>query len=158
MLTLLAKHSRFDISLRARGDTYVDDHHTAEDIGIVFGKALSDALGDRAGISRYGHMILPMDESLILASVDISGRAFLSLELGELPLKIGTFDTELIREFWLSVTRTAGITLHIRKIAGENAHHIVEGAFKAAARALRSAVSYDAALAGEIPSSKGVLL
>jgi len=158
MLTLLAKHSRFDITLRAKGDIFVDDHHTAEDIGIVFGKAVSDALGNRAGIARYGDCILPMDESLILAAVDISGRGFLSLRLGDLPLKIGTFDTELIGEFWLSFARTAGITLHIRKLDGENAHHIVEGAFKSVARALRSAVAYDNGLAGEIPSTKGVLL
>ncbi|MDR0916367.1 MAG: imidazoleglycerol-phosphate dehydratase HisB [Oscillospiraceae bacterium] len=157
MLTLFAKHARFDLELQCAGDTFVDDHHTVEDVGIVLGAALDDALGDRAGIRRYGDITLPMDETLVLAAVDISGRAYLGFDLGELPAKVGTFDTELVREFWLSVTRRAAITLHVRKIAGENTHHILEASFKAAARAISTAVSLDPRANGEIPSTKGVI-
>ncbi|MBQ8111113.1 MAG: imidazoleglycerol-phosphate dehydratase HisB [Clostridia bacterium] len=157
MLTLFARHGRFDLTVKCVGDTDVDDHHTVEDIGICLGLAFAQALGDMGGINRYGSAILPMDEALILTAVDISGRAHLSCDL-ELPTqKIGSFDSELVKEFWLGFVRKANLTLHIRKLAGENSHHIAEGAFKSAARSLRAAVAIDPALNGEIPSTKGVL-
>ena len=157
MLTLFAKHGRFDLSVSCKGDTYVDDHHTVEDIGIALGKAFKEALGDKKGITRYGSTILPMDESLILSAVDLSGRGFLGYEL-EIPTeKVGTFDTELVEEFWLGFIRNAECTLHIRQLAGTNSHHIIEGAFKSVARSLKAAVAIDAAFADEIPSTKGVL-
>jgi imidazoleglycerol-phosphate dehydratase len=157
MLTLFAKHSRFDLKLSCRGDTYVDDHHTVEDIGISLGKAFKDALGDKKGITRYGSTILPMDECLILSAVDLSGRGFLGYAL-EIPSeKVGSFDTELVEEFWLGFIRNAECTLHIRQLAGSNSHHIIEGAFKSVARSLKAAVAIDAAFADDIPSTKGVL-
>ena len=157
MLTLFAKHGRFDLELVCKGDTQVDDHHSVEDIGICLGEAFAKALGDKAGIRRYGNMLLPMDEALIQSALDISGRAHLSYEAKIRARKVGTFDTELSEEFWEAFVRSAKITLHIRQLAGRNAHHIIEGMFKSVARALREAVSVDPALAGEIPSTKGVL-
>ncbi len=157
MLTLLARHARFDLYVKAKGDVYVDDHHTVEDIGIVLGQAFAEAVGDKKGICRYGSCILPMDEALIMCAVDISGRDYLGYSL-EIPTeKVGTFDTELNEEFWLGFTRNADVTLHLQQLAGKNSHHIIEGAFKAAARALKQAVSIDAAYADEIPSTKGLL-
>ena len=157
MLTLFAKHGRFDLTVSCSGDTQVDDHHTVEDIGICLGEAFKNALGDKRGIIRYGNMILPMDEALILTAVDLSGRGLLAYDM-EIPTeKVGTFDTELNEEFWIAFARCSGITLHIRKLAGNNSHHIIEGTFKSVARSLRQAVSVDAACADEIPSTKGVL-
>ena len=157
MLTLLAKHARFDLTLTCKGDTEVDDHHTAEDIGIVLGQALAKALGDKKGINRYGNMILPMDEALILSAVDISGRGCLVYDLQIPSEKVGTFDTELVEEFWLSFVRNADCTLHIRSLSGKNSHHIIEAAFKSVARSLRAAVEVDPAFADDLPSTKGVL-
>ena len=157
MLTLFASHGRFDLTVLCKGDTDVDDHHTVEDIGISLGKAFSEALGEKRGITRYGSFLLPMDESLILSAVDISGRSCLCYDL-EIPTqKIGTFDTELVEEFFLGFVRNCPMSLHIRKLAGTNSHHIVEGAFKSVARSLRAAVAIDSAAANEIPSTKGVL-
>ena len=157
MLTLFAKHGRFDLSVCCKGDTYVDDHHTVEDIGICLGQAFFNALADKKGIRRYGNMILPMDESLILSAVDLSGRGYLGLALQIPTEKVGTFDTELVEEFFLAFIRNAQCTLHIRQLAGSNSHHIIEGTFKSVARSLREAVSIDDAFADEIPSTKGVL-
>ncbi len=157
MLTLLAHHARFDLTLKAVGDTEVDYHHTVEDVGIVLGRAIKEALGDGRGIVRYGTTILPMDESLILTSLDISGRSYLRLDLPIRAQKIGSFPTELIEEFFLSLVRNAGIGLHIVKMAGTNAHHIAEGAFKSFARSLRAAVAIEEAFINEVPSTKGVL-
>ena len=157
MLTLFAKHGRFDLTVSCQGDTWVDDHHTAEDVGIALGQAFKTALGDKKGIARYGNMILPMDESLILTAVDLSGRGYLGYDLQIPAQKVGTFDTELVEEFWLGFIRNAECTLHIRKITGTNSHHIIEGAFKSAGRSLRAAVAIEAAYADEIPSTKGVL-
>ena len=157
MLNLFARHGRFDLSVTCKGDTQVDYHHTVEDIGICLGQAFREALGDKRGTNRYGSQILPMDESLILTAVDLSGRAYLGYEL-EIPTqKVGTFDTELVEEFWLGFVRNAEATLHIRKMAGTNSHHIIEGAFKSAGRILRQAVAIDPCFAEEIPSTKGVL-
>ena len=155
MLTLFAAHGKFDLSVSCNGDTEVDDHHSVEDIGICLGQAFQTALGDKRGITRYGSFLLPMDEALILTAVDISGRSCLCYGL-EIPTqKIGTFDTELVEEFFLGFTRNCPMSLHLRQLAGTNAHHIVEGAFKSVGRALKAAV----ALTGgsEIPSTKGVL-
>lgn len=157
MLTLFAKHGRFNLSVACRGDIQVDDHHTVEDVGICLGQAFAEALSDKRGICRYGSITLPMDEALILAAVDISGRSHLSYGLDIPTQKVGTFDTELSEEFWLAFTRSAQITLHIQQLAGRNSHHIIEGTFKAVARSLRQAVAIDAACANEIPSTKGVL-
>lgn len=157
MLTLFAKHGRFDITLTCNGDTYVDDHHTVEDIGIALGEAFSNALSDKRGIVRYGNMIIPMDESLIMSAVDLSGRSYLGYGL-EIPSeKVGSFDTELVEEFWLAFVRKAECTLHVKQMAGTNSHHIIEGAFKSVARSLKQAVSIDSDFADEIPSTKGVL-
>ena len=157
MLTLFAAHGRFDLTVACRGDTDVDDHHSVEDIGICLGKAFSTALGDKRGITRYGSFLLPMDEALILSAADISGRSCLSFQL-EIPTeKIGTFDTELVEEFFRAFVRFCPMSLHIRKLAGSNSHHIVEGAFKSVARALRAAVALDASAPEAIPSTKGVL-
>ena len=157
MLTLFAKHGRFDLMVTSKGDTQVDDHHTVEDIGIALGQAFKKAVGDKKGICRYGNMILPMDESLILSAVDLSGRCYLGYAL-EIPTqKVGSFDTELDQEFWMAFARSAEATLHIRQLAGYNSHHIIEGAFKSVARSLRQAVAIDPACADEIPSTKGVL-
>lgn len=157
MLTLFAKHGRFDLDISCQGDTWVDDHHTVEDVGIAMGQAFDQALGEKRGINRYGSQILPMDESLVLCAVDLSGRAFLGYELPIPSQKIGTFDTELVEEFWLGFVRNIQATVHIRLLTGSNSHHIAEGAFKAAGRALRTAVAIDSAFSDEIPSTKGVL-
>ncbi len=157
MLTLFAKHGRFDLSVKCAGDTDVDDHHTAEDIGICLGDAFARALGDMRGIVRYGNTILPMDEALILSAVDISGRGKFVPDLKIPTEKVGTFDTELVFEFFEALVRRANVTLHVRQLAGENSHHIIEGAFKSVARSLRAAVKIDLETAGEIPSTKGVL-
>ena len=157
MLTLFAKHGRFDLVVKCKGDTKVDDHHSTEDIGICLGQAFREALGDKKGITRYGDTVLPMDEALILSAADISGRPYLGYGL-EIPTeKVGTFDTELVEDFWIAFTANAGITLHLRQLSGRNAHHIIEGAFKSAARSLRKAAAIDPACAGEIPSTKGLL-
>lgn len=155
MLTLFAAHGRFDLTVRCQGDTNVDDHHSVEDIGIVLGQAFWQALGDKRGINRYGSFLLPMDEALILCAVDLSGRGCLCYDLQIPTQKIGSFDTELVEEFLLGFTRQCPMSLHIRQLAGKNAHHIVEGAFKALARALKGAVALDGTDA--IPSTKGVL-
>ena len=157
MLTLFAKHGRFDIILTCKGDTVVDDHHTTEDIGIALGEAFDKALGDKKGIVRYGNTVLPMDETLILSAVDISGRSYLGYGL-DIPMqKVGTFDTELTEEFWLAFTRCAKCTLHIKQLAGTNSHHIIEGTFKSVARSLKQAVSVDKDFSDDIPSTKGVI-
>lgn len=157
MLTLFARHGRMDLSVKADGDNYVDDHHTVEDTGIALGQAFCKALGDKRGICRYGNCTLPMDEALIMTAVDISGRPHLSYGL-EIPAeKVGSFDTELTEEFWLGFVRNAGVTLHMRQLAGKNSHHIIEGAFKSAARSLRQAVAIEEEFADEIPSTKGLL-
>ena len=157
MLTLFAKHGKFDLQLSCKGDTWVDDHHTVEDVGIALGQAFSEALGDKKGICRYGDTVLPMDEALILTAVDLSGRSYLGYGLQIPTQKVGAFDTELVEEFFLGFVRNAGMNLHIRQLAGSNSHHIIEGAFKSVARSLRQAVSIDTAFADEIPSTKGVL-
>ena len=155
MLTLFAAHGKFDLTVTCSGDTEVDDHHSVEDVGICLGQAFQAALGDKRGITRYGSFLLPMDEALILSAVDISGRSCLCYEL-EIPTeKIGTFDTELVEEFFLGFVRSCPMSLHLRQLAGKNAHHIVEGAFKALGRALKAAVALDGS--NEIPSTKGVL-
>ncbi len=157
MLTLFASHSRFDLTVSCTGDTYVDGHHTVEDIGIALGNAIKDALGDKRGIIRYGSMILPMDETLIMSAVDISGRAHLEYGLDIPASRVGSFDTELTEEFFISLVRNADITLHIKQLNGTNSHHIIEGAFKSVARSLKEAVAIDRNNANEIPSTKGVL-
>lgn len=157
MMTLFAGHGKFDLELSCNGDTYVDDHHTVEDIGICLGEAFAEALGDKRGIKRYASVILPMDEALVLCAVDISGRGYLGYDM-EIPTqKVGSFDTELVKEFMLAFVRKSGITLHLKRISGENSHHIIEGAFKALARALREAVSIDGQFVSQLPSTKGVL-
>ena len=157
MLTLFARHGRFDLTLTCKGDTDVDYHHTTEDIGIVLGQAFAEALGDKRGIRRYGSMLLPMDEALILCALDLSGRAYLGYELSIPTEKVGDFDTELSKEFFWGFVRSSACTLHLRQLAGENSHHIIEGAFKAFGRALREAVSIEEAYRDEIPSTKGLL-
>ena len=157
MLTLLAAHGRFDLEVSCKGDTDVDDHHTVEDIGIALGQAFTKALGDRRGITRYGQSLLPMDETLVLCGVDLSGRDYLGWGLTLPAQKVGTFDTELAKEFWLGFVRQCPCALHFRQLAGENTHHILEAAFKGAGRALRMAVSLDPALNGQILSTKGTL-
>ena len=157
MLTLFARHGRFDLNVECKGDTWVDDHHTVEDVGIVLGTAFAQALGNKRGICRYGDTILPMDESLILSAVDLSGRAFLGYALNIPAEKVGSFDTELCEEFWLAFVRTSACTLHIHQLAGKNSHHIIEGTFKSVARSLRDAVAIDPLFANDIPSTKGVL-
>ena len=155
MLTLFAAHGKFDLEVRCVGETDVDDHHSVEDVGICLGQAFRQALGDKRGITRYGSFLLPMDEALILAAVDISGRSSLNDAL-EIPTeKIGSFDTELVEEFFLGFTRSCPMSLHLRKLAGTNSHHIVEGAFKAFGRAMKAAVALDGT--DKIPSTKGVL-
>ena len=157
MLSLFKKHGSFDLTVNAKGDTYVDYHHTVEDIGISLGQAFKSALGDKAGIVRYGDTTLPMDEALILTAVDISGRGFFVQDINITSNKVGDFDTELVNEFLIAFSYNAGITLHVRQIAGSNAHHIIEGIFKSLARTLKKAVAIDPTLGGEIPSTKGVL-
>ena len=157
MLTLFAKHGRFDLCVKCKGDTYVDDHHTVEDIGIALGKAFAEALGECRGIVRYGSFLLPMDESLVMCAIDISGRACLSYRLDIPTEKVGSFDCELVEEFMIAFVRNFGICLHLRQLEGSNSHHIIEAAFKATARALSAAVAIDPRFADEIPSTKGVL-
>ena len=157
MLTLFSKHGRFDLSVFCEGDVEVDFHHSAEDIGITLGTAFNEALGDRRGIRRYGEFTLPMDEALVQSVIDCSGRGFLSFDL-EIPTeKVGDFDTELVEEFFIAFARNSGMTIHIRKISGKNSHHIIEGAFKAFARAFKKAVAVDPDFSDDIPSTKGVL-
>ena len=157
MLELFGRHGRFDLQVHCKGDTRVDDHHSVEDIGIALGQAMDRALGDRKGIIRYGQMILPMDESLILTAADLSGRGLLAYDLRIPTEKVGTFDTELTEEFFRAFAHNARCTLHIRQLTGSNSHHIIEGAFKSTARSLRAAVRLDPECADEIPSTKGVL-
>lgn len=156
MLNALGRHSLMDLSVHAKGDTWVDDHHTVEDTGIVLGQAVAEALGDRSGIRRFGDVAVPLDEALVLAAVDVSGRGELYWDVGIGPDKVGTFDCELAQEFFVGFARQAGLTLHLRKLAGTNAHHIIEATFKACARALRVAVERDPRVVG-VPSTKGVL-
>ena len=158
MLTLFAAHGRFDLDVVCKGDTRVDDHHSVEDIGIALGEALRRALSDKRGIRRYGSMLLPMDEALALCAVDLSGRACLRMTAQIPSQKIGSFDTELVEEFFLALTRSAGMTLHLRQLDGTNSHHIVEAMFKAFGRALSQAVALDERAKDEIPSTKGVLV
>lgn len=157
MLTLFAKHGGFDLTVSCEGDLHVDSHHTVEDIGICLGQAFYKALGDKKGICRYGSMILPMDEALILSAVDLSGRGHLEYGLTLPAEQLGNFDTELMEEFWLAFVRNSACTLHIQQLAGRNTHHIIEGCFKSVARSLRTAVSIDKDFADVIPSTKGVL-
>lgn len=157
MLTLFAKHGRFDLEVKCAGDTQVDFHHTVEDIGIALGQAFAKALGDKRGIKRYADTVLPMDEAMILTAVDVSGRGLCCYDAATPSQKVGDFDTELSSEFWFAFAREAGVTLHIRKLAGANSHHIIEGVFKSAARSLRAAVTIDKEFADEIPSTKGLL-
>ena len=157
MLTLFARHGRMNLNVTCKGDVWVDDHHTVEDVGIALGQAIAKALGEKRGIRRYGNITLPMDEALILAAVDISGRGGFYGALNIPTQKVGSFDTELCQEFWIAFAREAGITLHVRQLAGENSHHIIEGSFKAVARAMETAISIDPRFASEIPSTKGTL-
>ena len=157
MLTLFAKHAGYDLTVTCKGDVEVDYHHSVEDIGIALGKAFFDALGDKRGIVRYGDIVLPMDETLIMAAVDISGRDYAAIRLDIPTEKVGDFDTELCEEFWLAFVREAKLTLHVNQLAGKNAHHIIEGTFKAVARALGKATAIDLGRKDEIPSTKGVL-
>jgi imidazoleglycerol-phosphate dehydratase len=157
MLTLFARHGRFDLALTCKGDTQVDFHHTTEDIGICLGVAFKQALGDKKGINRYGDTILPMDEALILSAVDISGRSFLNLDLKMRAKRVGSFDVELVEEFFIAFTSNAGLNLHVKQLDGKNTHHIIEGTFKSVARSLKQAVAIDQQFADEVPSTKGVL-
>lgn len=157
MLVLLSRHSGISMTVTCNGDTEVDDHHSTEDIGIALGTVVREALGDKKGIRRYGTMILPMDEALVIAALDISGRGGLYYDVPFLTEKIGTFDTELVEEFMHSFAMNAGITLHLRKLAGTNSHHVAEACFKGLGRALREAVSMDVRFKDSVPSTKGVL-
>ena len=157
MIQQLSSHGLFDIQVSANGDTHIDDHHTNEDVGIAIGQALSKALGDRIGIKRFGHFLAPLDEALIQVVVDCSGRPHLSFDLDIPSQKVGTYDTELVKEFFAAISSNSGLTLHIRQLAGDNTHHIVEATFKSFARALRMATEIDPRRSSQIPSSKGVL-
>jgi imidazoleglycerol-phosphate dehydratase len=157
MLAQLARHSLIDVELSAQGDLEVDAHHTTEDCGIALGQAVRQALGARTGIQRYGHAMVPMDEALVLAALDLSNRPYLAFDVAFAREKIGAFDTELVREFFQAFTQNAGITLHVQQLAGANAHHLAEACFKALARALRQAVETDPRTAGQVPSTKGAL-
>ena len=157
MLDQLARHSLIDLTVKASGDTHIDDHHTVEDVGIALGKALVEALGDKRGIRRYGACLLPMDDTLVRAALDLSGRPYLVWEVDFTAPKIGSFDTELVREFFTAFAMNGGITLHVDGIRGINSHHIAEAAFKAVARALREAVEADPRKGDAIPSTKGTL-
>ena len=157
MLTLFAKHAGYDMAVTCKGDVQVDYHHTTEDIGIALGKAFAEAIGEKRGITRYGDIVLPMDETLIMAAVDISGRDYLAMDLQFNAPKVGDFDCELCEEFWLAFAREAKVTLHVKQLAGKNAHHIIEGVFKAVARALAAATAIDISRAHQIPSTKGIL-
>ncbi|MEM7237962.1 MAG: imidazoleglycerol-phosphate dehydratase HisB [Pseudomonadota bacterium] len=157
MLDQLARHSLIDITVAAKGDLHIDDHHTVEDVGISLGKALAEALGDKRGIRRYGSCLLPMDETLVRAALDLSGRPFLVWDVAFTAPRIGTFDTELVREFFTAFAMNGGITLHVEGLRGVNSHHIAEASFKALAQALRAAVEPDPRKADAIPSTKGAL-
>ncbi|MBQ9117865.1 MAG: imidazoleglycerol-phosphate dehydratase HisB [Clostridia bacterium] len=157
MLTLFARHGKFNLTVSCQGDTDVDFHHTTEDVGICLGQAFKQALGEKKGIVRYGDAIVPMDETLILSAVDFSGRSYLVCSLDIKSPKVGDFDTELVDEFWMAFAANAGCTLHVRQLSGSNAHHIIEGVFKSVARSCRAAVSIDEKFAGDVPSTKGVL-
>lgn len=157
MLTLFASHGRFDLKITCNGDTFVDYHHTVEDVGICLGQAFSEALGDKKGITRYGNFVLPMDEVLVLSAVDFSGRSYLGWNMNIVPQKVGEFDTELALEFWLAFVRNASCTLHFKQFSGSNAHHIIECAFKSAARSISQAVKINPEYKDEIPSTKGVI-
>ncbi len=157
MLTLFAKHGRFDLTVDCIGDVEVDFHHTTEDIGICLGQAFKKALGDKRGINRYGNTTLPMDEALILSAVDISGRSFLAYNVNVKARRVGTFDVELVEEFWQAFTLNAGCNLHINQLAGRNVHHVLEGIYKSVARSLKKAVEVDQRFIDEVPSTKGVL-
>ena len=157
MLTLFSRHGRFDLELTCKGDTYVDYHHTTEDIGIVLGQAFNELLGDKRGIKRFGSMILPMDEALILTAIDFSGRSYLGFDMQIPTQKVGDFDTELVEEFFYGFVRSANCTLHVKQLSGSNTHHIIEGAFKSFGRTLKKAVTIEEAFKDEIPSTKGVL-
>ena len=156
MLTGFARHGGFGVEITCTGDTWVDDHHSVEDVGICLGMAFAQALGEMRGVERFGHIILPMDEALILAAVDLSGRGMLCWDVPLPTEKVGTFDTELAKDFWLAFSRKANCTLHLRMLAGENSHHIIEGIFKAAARSLKMAVRLDGT--DNVPSTKGILV
>ena len=157
MLTLFSRHGRFDLTVSCNGATNIDDHHSVEDIAIALGSAIKEALGEKRGITRYGSALLPMDEALVQCAIDISGRSCLRYGLSLPAQKVGTFDTELVEEFFTALTRSADITLHLRQLDGSNTHHIIEAAFKGFGRALRQAVAIDPDAAGDIPSTKGVL-
>ena len=157
MLDQLARHALFDLNVAAEGDLHIDDHHTVEDVGIALGQALAQALGDKRGIRRYGECHLPMDDAQVRAALDLSGRAYLVWNVDFPTAKIGAFDTELVREFFQALATHGGITLHVDRLHGLNAHHIAEAAFKAVARALREAVEPDPRMAGVLPSTKGAL-
>jgi imidazoleglycerol-phosphate dehydratase len=157
MLHQLASHGLLDLKIKATGDTHIDDHHSNEDVGIAVGQALAKALGDRRGIQRFGHFVAPLDEALVQVVLDCSGRPHLSYSLKIPAARIGSYDTELVKEFFVAVTNNSGLTLHIRQLDGVNSHHLVEACFKAFARALRLAVEIDPRRAGNVPSSKGVL-
>lgn len=157
MLTLFARHGRFDLEVACIGDREVDYHHSVEDLGIVLGNAFAESLGDMSGIERYAHMVLPMDETLMLCAVDISGRDYLGFDVNMPSAKVGDFDTELVKEFFLGFVRKAGVTLHFKELAGENTHHIIEAMFKAFGRTMAKAVKINEEYEGEIPSTKGVL-
>ena len=157
MLVLFARHGRFDLAVNCKGDTQVDDHHTVEDVGIALGQAFHKALGEKRGILRYGSMLMPMDEALCMIAVDVSGRSYLGFDALLPAQKVGNFDTELVKEFLGAFVREAAVTLHIRGLAGENTHHIIEGIFKGFGRAMGQAVSIDKDFADEIPSTKGTL-
>ena len=157
MLTLFAKHAHYDLNVKCVGDTYVDYHHTAEDIGICLGQAVLSLCGDKKGLARYGNMILPMDEALVLSAIDLSGRAYLGYDVKIPTEKVGDFDTELVEEFFAAFVREARATLHIRQLAGSNSHHIIEGIFKSVAHSLAAALTVDAAKADAVLSTKGVL-
>ena len=157
MLTLFASHGRFDLMVSCDGDTYVDYHHSVEDIGIALGAAFKEALGDKKGIHRYGDTVLPMDESLVMTAVDFSGRSYLGYDMPGLTEKVGDFDTELAEEFWMGFVRQAECAVHIRKLSGKNTHHILEGSFKSMGRSLREAVAIDPEFRDEIPSTKGII-
>ncbi len=157
MLQQIASHGLLNLDISADGDTHIDDHHTNEDVGIAFGQALSQALGDRSGIHRFGHFVAPLDEALVQVVLDCSGRPHLTFELAIPTERIGSYDTELVKEFFVAVVNNSGLTLHIRQLNGTNSHHIVEACFKAFARALRMATEFDTRRAGAVPSSKGIL-
>lgn len=157
MLTLFARHGKFDLTVVCKGDIDVDFHHTTEDVGICLGQAFRQALGEKKGIVRYGDAIVPMDEALLLSAIDFSGRSFLVTDFDIKASKVGDFDTELVDEFWMAFASNAGCTLHVRQLSGSNAHHIIEGAFKSVARSCRLAVAIDEKFAGDVPSTKGVL-